>query len=654
MTYQTGTGAYSDDQGAQYSTPFGYFLSYGGISGFVLIEVSHEASWGLEPLPYYTSHDASWNKFISSSHQSSWRTIEQINSEHQSSWGLLQPSIEHQSSWGLVASITHYSSWRQTEILSTGHEAAWEALSAISSTHTAGWDRAVVLALSVAHAASWDKTSTLFSSHQSGWNRLPIISNEHQSGWDKYYTLSNSHQSGWDKYSILSTNHNSGWDKYSIISNEHDSCWDKYYTLSTNHESGWGKYYITHNEHQSGWDFNAPITIEHESSWRSIDYLSIQHLSSWYELSLSVEHKSSWRQYIEGTVSTEIDLVATVGGNRVFISSATVSCDEGSSYWSCEMQLVNASDKSLFTRNTPFYVSWFGTTFNFIVDNSPLNRSIDSEGNVNNTVSINGLSPLCMYESPRATVITKTWDTPLLSSVIVTELLGSVTWNFVDWVIPANRLSVDNASPLSVAKQIVEAAGGLIESNPDGSIVVRHKWPVAANLLSTDSATLLGDNNLFSVTESSANDNEINKLRILDADSTDRDTMEFVQDENDWKKGVVRAYPSPWRANLSITKTRNSPPIYLTGESQTTESLTEIIEFTNGGGSTSKPISQLTTVVWMDVDLGGLSFQPYSTELTASIHGWSLAEVTYVTRYMYTNARTEEATSAQFLLEEEI
>lgn len=515
--------------------------------------------------------------------------------------------------------------------------------------HSSSWYRD----LSVQHLSSWRRLTELSVQHQSSWGLLqPSI--EHQSSWGLVASIA--HQASWRKTEILSTAHEAAWEALSVISSTHTAGWNmaSVLALSVAHTASWDRTSTLFASHRSGWDFNPTITIEHDSSWRSISYLSIEHLSSWYELSLAVEHKSSWRQYLEGTVSTEIDLIATVNGNRIFISSATVSCDEGSSYWSCEMELVNASDKSLFQRNTPFTVSWFGTTFSFIVDNSPLTRSIDQEGNVSNTVSINGLSPLCTYESPRATVITKTWDTPLLSSVIVTELLGSVTWNLVDWVIPANRLSVDNASPLSIAKQIVEAAGGLIESNPDGSIVVRHKWPVAANLLSTASATLLGDNNLFSVAESSANDNEINKLRILDADSTDRDSMEFIRDENDWKKGVIRAYPSPWRGNLSITKTRNSPPIYLTGESQTTESLTEIIEFTNGGGSTSKPISQLTTVVWMDVDLGGLSFQPYSTELTSSIRGWSLAEVTYVARYMYTNARTEEATSAQFLLEEEI
>jgi hypothetical protein len=344
-----------------------------------------------------------------------------------------------------------------------------------------------------------------------------------------------------------------------------------------------------------------------------------------------------------------------VGGTRVKASSATVSADENSPYWSCEITLTNANDYGRFPRYATFTVQWFGVEFSMVVDSRSMSRSVDDKGNITNAVSVSGLSPLCLMDNDRSDTVTKTWTEAAFASDIVEEMIGSVTWNLVDWMIPGGRLSVESASRLAVAKQVVEAAGGLIESNPDGSVVIRHKWPIAANQLSTDAtATVIGDNRLFSVSEDQVNNTYINRIRILDADASYRDSLEWVQNEDDWSIGELRAYPSPWRGNLSMRTTRGRPPIWLGSQTEKTEQLTEIIEFTEGGASVAKPISQLNSVTWMIESLGGVSFQPYSTELTAAISGYSLAEVVYTTRYLSSQARSDKETTAQFLLEEEL
>lgn len=85
----------------------------------------------------------------------------------------------------------------------------------------------------------------------------------------------------------------------------------------------------------------------------------------------------------------------------------------------------------------------------------------------------------------------------------------------------------------------------------------------------------------------------------------------------------------------------------------------ERLTFTERTASTQYPIMSLTTLDWLDEDLGAALFTPYATTLEAgagSYSGYSLAEVQYVTRYLavpVTCLEDVEEIEAQFLLLEE-
>lgn len=341
--------------------------------------------------------------------------------------------------------------------------------------------------------------------------------------------------------------------------------------------------------------------------------------------------------------------------------SVSVSSDEESPYYHCEMELRDHRHYQDFPRDQPFLVHLFDQDYHFVVDSRTLNRSMDSEGSQINTVSVTGLSPLCLKASPRATPLTKMWDTSKLASVIVTELLGTVTWELVDWMIPAYRLAADKAYPLDIATQIVSAVGGLIESQPDGSLICRNRWPVPIkDIDSSVSVTSLDENTIFAITESPTNDELVNRVRILDQDTSYQDRLEYVAnklgDQDDPWNGMLYAYLSPWREGLRIVTTRPSK-ITLGALSEDTRSIAnESITFTKRESSTQYPVMTLTDVAWLDENLGSIVSTPYSSVLTAgngSYEGYSLATVSYTTRFLKIPVQcvaSIESIEAQFLL----
>lgn len=358
---------------------------------------------------------------------------------------------------------------------------------------------------------------------------------------------------------------------------------------------------------------------------------------------------------------------------NIQILSATITADENSSVYQCEVELQNAYDYFNFEYDDDFILHVLGTTYAFVVDGRSLNRSIDDVGHAVSSAKLSGLSPLCRYAAPRATPVTKVWNTSVMASAAVAEMVGAVTWTIVDWMIPAFRLSAEKAAPLDVAKSIVEAAGGLLESKPDGSIVARPRWPVSVPLMNTTTPDhTLTEQVIYVSEERPSTDAVIDRIRISDSSAGFQDRLEFEVNKDNPFEGWLYAYPSPWREGLRIATTRGSM-IQLGALVEGTRTIedrvateteeatfAETLTFTAGQSSTAYPVMQLVAVEWLDENLCGLIVAPYSTtlEVTAAgtYQGYSLCKVSYITRYLKVPVVCQTSTTdieAQFLLLEE-
>ena len=424
--------------------------------------------------------------------------------------------------------------------------------------------------------------------------------------------------------------------------------------------------------HSVSYSVYVPARRLHESIYKSIVEGHRLHSSSWRvdtDTRFARIHETRYRTSDTSTIIDAGTITVGDGNLRAYdFLDISITADENSPYWQCEMTLKDARDYVRFPRDAPFVIRLFGVDFAFIVDSRTLSRSIDDSGNYLETCTIGGLSPLVAKARPRATRITETWTSPELASSIVESLIGSVTWNLVDWIVPSYRLAAERADPLEVAKQVVTAVGGLIESRPDGTVVCRHLWPTSIAAL--DSAVpdhSLDERVIYAASESPTQDELVDRVRIHDGEASFQDRLEYVPNKigenDDPRNGVLYAFVSPWREGLRIVTTRPSK-ISVGPVSEGTRIVgddnpdypAETVTFAERTGSTQYPVMSLTSLDWLDENLGSATVQPYSTTIDAgdgSYGGYSLAKVQYVSRYLSVPVRcveTIEEIEAQFLL----
>ncbi len=211
----------------------------------------------------------------------------------------------------------------------------------------------------------------------------------------------------------------------------------------------------------------------------------------------------------------------TVRGQSIVLESAEVNIDEGEFAYTCELTFNNPDDVALFGPDEPFTVTIGAENYAFIRQDDTFTR----DGQVNLTATVSGISPGAIYAEPRAEKITRTWDDAVLVSAVLEELFGAgvVELRVLDWTIPAKRLAVASQTPMGIAQQIARATGGLIESEPDGSLYIRYAWPVSVPFMADATPDQVYDDtrDAFRIVESAPPSRVSNKFRIIDvADSS--------------------------------------------------------------------------------------------------------------------------------------
>jgi hypothetical protein len=457
------------------------------------------------------------------------------------------------------------------------------------------------------------------------------------------------------------------------------------------HEVSWnsaGATSLVLSTHTASWASSgassASASASHTTAWTSLPSINITHTTSYQSVVEDFAiHTHTWKSFVQQnvgihevvyrsyTLDPQFVLANAYIEPDIQLLSASVTADEDSPYYQCEVELRNAKDYQFFVRDQAFILHLFADEYHFVVDSKGLSRTIDDEGNYQESATISGLSPLCLQAAPRSTPITKTWVSPTYVSEIVEELIGPVTWNLVDWMLPGYRLAADKADPFELAQNIVTAAGGLLESQPDGSVVVRHRWPISIAELDSGTPTqILSETSIFSAQQQPTQDVLMNRIRIMDSNAGYQDRLEYepyklANGDDDPFGGLMYAYLSPWRDGLRIVTTRGSKiQIGLQTESVKTiadlneENTAETITFENGQSSVQYPIMTLDSFEWLDEDLGGLTFTPYATNLEASAtgtySGYSLAKIAYTSRRIQVPIRCTPTDTnpveAQFLL----
>lgn len=414
---------------------------------------------------------------------------------------------------------------------------------------------------------------------------------------------------------------------------------------------------IVKTQHSANYAMPPPLVTQHTAPYSNLYYISKQHGSVWNinNFNTVVASNRAYYTLVDDTIHTDNPYVKViVGGVTVPTLASVVSATEGNVLWHSKIVLKDLTHYAKFVEGTQYTVEVQGDVYAMQYSA----KSIDRQAPSDVTITVEGLSPAMVLQEPRAENLTKTYDTHMLASDLIEDIVGqSVSWDFYNWTIPAYTVAADNAIPLDLAKTIMEKVGAILYSEYDGSLSVRKKYKVPTNtyiLVTPDQQyTDMYDN--LSVSETYDIRSGYNKYRITDSDDAYSDRLEFIPDEDDNLIGDLRAYPSPWRLTIDIATTNNTLQLVGARSWVTRTEESEIIEFVEGSSSLRYPAETITDIIWHSLPLEGILHTQYTTDISASTSlndGYGLAEITYTVKCLQASTAGIDDLNVQYVIED--
>ena len=309
------------------------------------------------------------------------------------------------------------------------------------------------------------------------------------------------------------------------------------------------------------------------------------------------------------------------------IVQATLSCDEESPVWIAQVEIAELADLAAIGIGDTIRLSLGLETFVLIVDGKTLSRESLAE----QRCELSAVSPLALLDAPFSGSTRYTHPAPLSAHAAVEQLIGPVDWHVRDWIIPAGRLMLENVTPLAAARAIVAAIGGIVESNPDGSVVCRRRHPVSIpDYAQAVVAHSLFDADVISAQARIAPMRGYNRVTIANEDAgsdASSDRIEYVADDDDPYRGTVRAYLAAARA--VVLAHTGHPATVIATQGEITRVETETVEFVEGQSSTRYPVTAIVDLSWQHTGLGEVTAS--GQNLTSAASAYSLLRITYTT-----------------------
>ena len=224
----------------------------------------------------------------------------------------------------------------------------------------------------------------------------------------------------------------------------------------------------------------------------------------------------------------------------------------------------------------------------------------------------------------------------------------ALAWQTVSWPIPADTVLANGSSPLELIRQIKDAAGAVLQSLPDGSLVVEPEYPVAlpqwaatapsytvveaAEVVSAeDDADWRDGSNAYLVGNVSAgNSSAGGDIRISEVDNPDGGKS-------------IRVATVPWNPSMRLSH-RGGTWVQLSGLGDRSRQETETVQVVDGVGRLQYRFDGLVASDYLEAELGAISIAEEGTITTATL-GDTLIALTYTTRsrdYQLINPRAEE------------
>jgi hypothetical protein len=356
----------------------------------------------------------------------------------------------------------------------------------------------------------------------------------------------------------------------------------------------------------------------------------------------------------EATVVRRFSHSLTINGNNIPISSISGSVSIDNFVIGIDVQLTSKIDYYNIKIDQAAVLNIQSDTYVLIVDDKHRNRP--KVGVTEYWMSLS--SPRIDLQSPRADLITEDYA-PGNAHDISESIAGvPIDWQIIDFPVLADKLSASDEVPIEIIRKITKSIGAKIQSNKDGSLRVIYQYPKAVNNWLVPEYYLTDSEDFTQQNESFVHNTGFNMFDISDSDSGKGKEWTEQERINDYKY-YVYAYQVPWNDDDAFFLIHSGglpvpAPVSLGVKTRTIETQ---IEFKSGKASVNLPIYSDFIVEWLREDLGTVNWKE-SGELTVDnvtgpTQGYSLAKVTYTTKYRLWTVEDLVDEDVQYLLDKE-
>ncbi|MBF0191614.1 MAG: hypothetical protein HQL99_10830 [Magnetococcales bacterium] len=319
------------------------------------------------------------------------------------------------------------------------------------------------------------------------------------------------------------------------------------------------------------------------------------------------------------------------------VISATISQAEQDYAWSGSLEVTNPASFGRIQINDSIDLELGGEVFKLIVDN----KTIERDGVSMPRLTVSVISPTARFTTPRATPLDQVWGAPVWARDAAEEAVGeAIQWELVNWLITGGRLAVHEASPLDVVRTIAAAAGGLVESLPDGTLRVRHRFPVAVPSWATASVdyVLTDESDNLSCRESHILRTRVNKVLVRGylPSGTGFLSVEVDSRPDGLNHGRTSFFAGDTAHllvhagdDVALEDPLVSAGVILPGGWQVITVTQDLVFNRVATATLNKPAISIDSVIWLGNDLGAITLESDNRTVSVPNAGVAIARVTY-------------------------
>ncbi len=360
----------------------------------------------------------------------------------------------------------------------------------------------------------------------------------------------------------------------------------------------------------------------------------------------------------------------TINGIEIDILSVAISASTSSYCISCDINLPSMNEYNQCNYRDDVTVVLNGESFVFFIETK--SRTL-TRSSVNFSIGL--LSPTAKLDAPYSQTIIDPLEEGINSEVFIREMAAlqgiTVDYQIISWDIKARSISINDETPLSVIKRVVNSVGAIVQTKPNGEMLIISSYPESPNNWNSliPDAIFTTEYDIISLNESLDVRDGFNAFIISDQTSSSESiTLEEVFVDAHTK--YIRGFRIPFEDGAFDLETSGESPVTIEkyinpvfldmpeyDEDTSENDRWEVVEFIDWTASVTKPVYEAPNTTgnrsnpnsdggvcppgviefeWIETNLGAFTIDEDGTITITdqdSVPSESLMRIKYTTKY---------------------